>query len=73
MVFYVVGWKVRCSDYFPYSTYFEGCNSSVVTRNKVQDNPVYGSINHQEADQSAVPLSSNGTVENIEALKNLVI
>ncbi|WOG99228.1 hypothetical protein DCAR_0518576 [Daucus carota subsp. sativus] len=66
-------WKVRCSEYFPYSTYFEGCKSSVVTRNNVQDDPVYGSINHQEADQSAMPLSSNGTLENVEALKNLVI
>lgn len=73
MCFYFVGWKVRCCEYFPYSTYFEGYKSSVVTRNKVQDNPVHGSINHQEADQSAAPLSLNGTLETIEALKDLVV
>ncbi|XP_074583808.1 N-terminal acetyltransferase A complex auxiliary subunit NAA15 [Curcuma longa] len=26
-------WKTRCADYFPYSTYFEGSQSSAVTRN----------------------------------------
>lgn len=48
MFSYIVGWKVRCSRYFPYSTYFEGCKSSVVARNKVQG-----------ADQSLSPPSED--------------
>ena len=71
--FYTVGWKKRCSEYFPYSTYFEGSQSSVVTKNRVTDNNVNGGMNHLKADQNAAPLSTNGKLENIEALKNLAI
>lgn len=63
---------MRCSEYFPYSTYFEGGQSSVVTRSRVKDNTINGGINHIEANQMAVP-SANGKLENLEALKNLVI
>ncbi|WOH05562.1 hypothetical protein DCAR_0624981 [Daucus carota subsp. sativus] len=66
-------WKKRCSEYFPYSTYFEGSQSSVVTKNRVTDNNVNGGMNHLKADQNAAPLSTNGKLENIEALKNLAI
>ncbi len=75
MKFYVVGWKLRCREYFPYSTYFEGGRSSVVTGlNKVHMLPVNGSLDRQQADQNVVPLpSSDGKLENIKALKELVI
>ncbi|KAL8098992.1 N-terminal acetyltransferase A complex auxiliary subunit NAA15-like isoform X2 [Apium graveolens] len=66
-------WKVRCSEYFPFSTYFEGGQSSVVTRNLVKDKTVNGGMNHLETLQNDEPLSTNGKLENVEALNNLVI
>ncbi|KAL3631842.1 N-alpha-acetyltransferase 16, NatA auxiliary subunit [Castilleja foliolosa] len=63
-------WKVRCAEYFPYSVYFEGSQSSAVANenHKLTEN---GS---QNADQSVLSsLSSNGNVEKLEALKGLSI
>ncbi|KAI3455389.1 hypothetical protein Pfo_012052 [Paulownia fortunei] len=65
-------WKVRCAEYFPYSTYFEGSRSSAVPK-QIHKLPENGSRNSSFADQSAVSLSSNGNVEKLEALKDLVI
>ncbi|KAK4428066.1 N-terminal acetyltransferase A complex auxiliary subunit NAA15 [Sesamum alatum] len=65
-------WKVRCAEYFPFSVYFEGSGSSAVTNSsyhpmhKLHEN---GSPNNE----SSLPLSSNGNVEKLEALKDLVI
>lgn len=74
MVFHFVGWKLRCAQYFPYSTYFEGGQSSAVkTLKHIQKVPLNGGMNHQQADQNAVPLPSNGKLENVEALKDLAI
>ncbi|KAL3840920.1 hypothetical protein ACJIZ3_025511 [Penstemon smallii] len=62
-------WKVRCGEYFPYSTYFEGSHGSSVPNtahhqfHKVLEN---GGINNGISDQ-------NGNVEKLEALKDLVI
>ncbi|KAK4479628.1 hypothetical protein RD792_015154 [Penstemon davidsonii] len=69
-------WKVRCSEYFPYSTYFEGRQSSAVPGSayyqfyKVAEN---GSTKSQITDKSTFPLSSNGNVEKLETFKDLVI
>lgn len=60
-------WKTKCAEYFPYSTYFEGGRSSAIvkkTSNHVSEKAVNGSVEF---------LPSNGKVETIEALKNLVI
>ncbi|KAL0415289.1 UNVERIFIED_CONTAM: N-terminal acetyltransferase A complex auxiliary subunit NAA15 [Sesamum latifolium] len=65
-------WKVRCAEYFPFSAYFEGSCSSAVTNSsyhqmhKLHEN---GSPNNE----SSLPLSSNGNIEKLEALKDLVI
>ncbi|KAK3020555.1 hypothetical protein RJ639_047467 [Escallonia herrerae] len=60
-------WKLRCAEYFPYSTYFAGSRSSAVA------NPENGSLNHLEADHSAESISSNGKLEKLEAMKDLAI
>ncbi|XWS11877.1 hypothetical protein CRYUN_Cryun37aG0038800 [Craigia yunnanensis] len=66
-------WKVRCAEYFPYSTYFEGsCRSAVHNLLNNQDSkiPVNGSASHLEISQSANSFISNGK---LEAFKNLTI
>lgn len=60
-------WKTQCAEYFPYSTYFEGGRSSIFTSksfNQVCENAENGNLEFH---------SSNGKVEKLEALKNLVI
>ncbi|PPD81921.1 hypothetical protein GOBAR_DD21158 [Gossypium barbadense] len=59
-------WKVRCAEYFPYSTYFEGGCSSAV-HNSLNVN---GGASHPEISQSENALVSNGK---LEAFKNLTI
>ncbi|KAG8481929.1 hypothetical protein CXB51_026657 [Gossypium anomalum] len=59
-------WKVRCAEFFPYSTYFEGGCSSAV-HNSLNMN---GGANHPEISQSENALVSNGK---LEAFKNLTI
>ncbi|BAT98535.1 hypothetical protein LR48_Vigan406s014400 [Vigna angularis] len=57
-------WKVRCADYFPYSTYFEGKHSSASpnsTFNQLRKNSENESVNH---------ITSNGK---LEAFKDLTI
>ncbi|CAJ1955176.1 unnamed protein product [Sphenostylis stenocarpa] len=55
-------WKVRCAEFFPYSTYFEGSHSSAV--NQIGKNTENGSSNHEES------APSNGQ---LEAFKDLTI
>ncbi|KAK8274522.1 hypothetical protein V6Z11_D10G078400 [Gossypium hirsutum] len=59
-------WKVKCAEYFPYSTYFEGGCSSAV-HNSLNVN---GGASHPEISQSENALVSNGK---LEAFKNLTI
>ncbi|CAH1422579.1 unnamed protein product [Lactuca virosa] len=48
-------WKVRCADYFPYSTYFEGRHCSTLTGNS--------DSKHSHAENGSIPfLPSNGKV-----------
>ncbi|XP_021298782.1 N-terminal acetyltransferase A complex auxiliary subunit NAA15 [Herrania umbratica] len=66
-------WKVRCAEYFPYSTYFEGRRSSAVynvLNNQVSKTPVSGGTSHPEISQGANSIISNGK---LEAFKNLTI
>uniref|UniRef100_A0A5B7AM12 Putative N-alpha-acetyltransferase 16, NatA auxiliary subunit n=1 Tax=Davidia involucrata TaxID=16924 RepID=A0A5B7AM12_DAVIN len=66
-------WKVRCAEYYPYSTYFEGSCSSAIPNsayNQVHKNPENGGANHPDANKSAESLPSNGK---LEAFKDLVI
>ncbi|CAK9185644.1 unnamed protein product [Ilex paraguariensis] len=70
------GWKVRCAEYFPYSTYFEGSHSSAVTNSsykKIYKKPETMGPNHPDANQSTEFLSSNGNVEKIGGFKDLVL
>ncbi|CAA0837230.1 tetratricopeptide repeat (TPR)-containing protein [Striga hermonthica] len=65
-------WKVRCAEYFPYSSYFEGSQSSAIA-NKNRNLPENGSQSSSLANQSVSTSSSNGNVETLEALKNLAV
>ncbi|THG22776.1 hypothetical protein TEA_024701 [Camellia sinensis var. sinensis] len=69
-------WKVRCAEYFPYSTYFEGKRSSAIsnsTYNQIRKNPENGGATHPDASHGADYISSNGELDKIEALNDLVI
>jgi peptide alpha-N-acetyltransferase len=66
------GWKVRCAEYFPYSTYFEGRHSSASPNsafNQLRKNSEKDSSNHSGGNQNAVSTNtSNG-----KAFENLTI
>lgn len=64
---YLVGWKKRCAEYFPYSTYFEGSRSSAVPGSAYNQN---GSANHADHEHNAGSIAVNG---NMEAFKDLNI
>ncbi|KAI3463358.1 hypothetical protein Pfo_020021 [Paulownia fortunei] len=69
-------WKVRCAEYFPHSTYFEGGHSSAVPSSayhKLHKIPENGGINGSIADQNAIPSSSNGNIEKLGAFTDIVI
>ncbi|KAJ0977810.1 hypothetical protein J5N97_013284 [Dioscorea zingiberensis] len=64
-------WKVRCAEYFPYSTHFEGryssattCSSSCNTKNP----PENGGVNFQQP-ESGVAHSLNGNLRALQELK----
>ncbi|XP_022723349.1 N-terminal acetyltransferase A complex auxiliary subunit NAA15-like isoform X4 [Durio zibethinus] len=66
-------WKVRCAEYFPYSTYFEGSRSSAVQNllnNQDSKAAVNGGASHPEISQGANSFISNGK---LEAFKSLTI
>lgn len=56
-------WKTRCAEYVPYSTYFEGSQSSAVSDaylNSLSKNSENGAINHIELTDS---ITVNGKLE----------
>ncbi|KAH0434372.1 hypothetical protein IEQ34_026832 [Dendrobium chrysotoxum] len=62
-------WKVRCAEYFPYSTYFEGLKSSAVVglaNGNEYSVPENGDLNHQVVGGS----TQNG---NLHSFKDLTI
>lgn len=70
MLFYFIGWKERCAEYFPYSTYFGGIHSSATANsayNQKSENAVNGSMNHSSV-QNADSLASNGKLESFKEL-----
>ncbi|XP_012571543.1 N-terminal acetyltransferase A complex auxiliary subunit NAA15-like [Cicer arietinum] len=65
-------WKVRCAEFFPYSTYFEGSQSSASPNsalNQICKTTVNGNSSHSLSDH-AESVTSNGKVE---AFKDLTI
>ena len=69
----LAGWKVRCAEYFPYSTYFEGSCSSAFPNsvlNQMCKKSENGSSNHSVSGQIADSVISNGK---LEAFKDLAI
>ncbi|XP_012073296.1 N-terminal acetyltransferase A complex auxiliary subunit NAA15 isoform X2 [Jatropha curcas] len=66
-------WKVRCAEYFPYSTYFEGSCSSAMPNsvyNLTGKNPENGSASHPGVGKIADSIASNGK---LDAFKDLTI
>ncbi|KAJ1429089.1 Tetratricopeptide-like helical domain superfamily [Sesbania bispinosa] len=66
-------WKVRCAEYFPYSTYFEGSRSSASPNsafNQLRKNSENESPNHSMGSQNVGSTTSNGK---LEAFKDLTI
>lgn len=65
-------WKLRCAEFFPHSTYFEGSRSSAVLKssyNQISSNPENG-VNHPAGGISMDSLAPNGK---LEAFKDLSI
>ncbi|PNY09689.1 N-alpha-acetyltransferase 15 NatA auxiliary subunit-like protein, partial [Trifolium pratense] len=65
-------WKVRCAEFFPYSTYFEGSQSSATPNsalNQICKTTVNGSSSHSQGDH-VEHVASNGK---LEAFKDLTI
>jgi len=63
------GWKTRCAEYFPYSTYFGGIQSSVVSKaylSNLTDNSENVASNHPELTNS---ITLNGRLETFKDLK----
>lgn len=68
------GWKVRCSEYFPYSTYFEGnCSSAMPNSvyNQIGKNHENGSASLPGGGKLVDSIASNGKLE--EAFKEITI
>lgn len=73
LMLYIAGWKVRCAEYFPYSTYFEGSRSSASPNsvlNQIYENSENGNPNHSVDGQNVDSITSNGK---LEAFKKLTI
>ncbi|XP_061338524.1 N-terminal acetyltransferase A complex auxiliary subunit NAA15 [Gastrolobium bilobum] len=66
-------WKVRCAEFFPYSTYFEGCHSSASPNtilNQRCKSTENGISTHSAGDHDVECVTSNGK---LEAFKDLTI
>ncbi|TKY48130.1 N-alpha-acetyltransferase 15, NatA auxiliary subunit [Spatholobus suberectus] len=66
-------WKVRCAEFFPYSTYFDGSRSSVSPNsalNKICNSTENGTSNHSVGNHNSEPVTSNGK---LEAFKDLTV
>lgn len=73
MVNLLAGWKVRCAEYFPYSTYFEGSLSSVSPNSalsQICNSTENGSSNHSVGNHEVNSAASNGK---LAAFKDLTI
>lgn len=73
MVNLLAGWKARCAEFFLYSTYFEGSQSSASPNsalNQICNSTENGSSSHPVADHNVESVASNGK---LEAFKDLTI
>ncbi|XP_073268084.1 N-terminal acetyltransferase A complex auxiliary subunit NAA15 isoform X1 [Populus alba] len=64
-------WKLRCAQYFPCSTYFEGKCSSAVSNSvygQIANNPENGGSNHSDGGEIADFVGSNGKLETFKDL-----
>ncbi|XP_011002722.1 PREDICTED: N-alpha-acetyltransferase 16, NatA auxiliary subunit-like [Populus euphratica] len=64
-------WKLRCAQYFPCSTYFEGKCSSAASNSvhgQIAKNPGNGGSNHADGGESADFVESNGKLETFKDL-----
>lgn len=72
----IAGWKERCADYFPYSTYFGGSRSSAtigLAHHLIRQTSENG-VASLNSDQDAASVSSNGQLQKLEGgFKDLVI
>lgn len=67
------GWKARCAEYFPHSTYFGGPRSLAVSHcagEEIYNAPENGGVNHHQAAKCEDIHSLNG---NVVAFKDLTI
>jgi hypothetical protein len=72
------GWKARCAEYFPYSTYFEGIKSASAAycsvANSLEDSSENGIVaNAQMKSADGETCTLNGTVHIVDELSNLSI
>lgn len=65
------GWKVRCAEFFPYSTYFEGSQSSATPNsalNQICKTAVNGTSSHSLGDHVVEHVASNGKLDTFKDL-----
>jgi len=71
------GWKTRCAEYFPYSTYFEGVKSAIaayVVDHNLENSPENGiALNPQLKSNKGEAGTLNGTVHIVDDLSSLSI
>lgn len=64
-------WKVRCAEFFPYSTYFEGSQSSASPNsalNQICKTTINGSSSHSPGDNIVESVTSNGKLASFKDL-----
>uniref|UniRef100_N1QQB2 NMDA receptor-regulated 1-like protein n=1 Tax=Aegilops tauschii TaxID=37682 RepID=N1QQB2_AEGTA len=67
-------WKVRCAEYFPCSTYFEGVKSAITAHipgSTSESSPENGDVPSPQAKLEGDAHSLNGTVHVVDDLSNL--
>jgi hypothetical protein len=71
------GWKTRCAEYFPYSTYFEGIMSAIaayVVDHNLENSPENGIAPNPQLKSNEGELGAlNGTVHIVDDLSSLSI
>lgn len=68
---FAAGWKVRCAEFFPYSTYFEGSQSSATPNsalNQICKTAVNGTSSHSLGDHVVEHVASNGKLDTFKDL-----
>lgn len=66
-----IGWKTRCSEFFPYSTYFEGSHSSAIpnsVNNQIFKDAERIGASRSEGSRNANSVSDNGKLEGFKDL-----